>query len=295
MKFLRKLPFPASRYAQAGRVSLPFAATLVLGFSLALRVGLALWAELVEGPGIGAGETPAEPAAGTHEPDLGALQSLHLFDAAGAAAASSTPPALNTALNLQLEGVILSGTAANSLAVIASGSERGTYRAGDLLPAGANIRVDSIARDHVVIDNRGQREVLWLFGGDQAPRQGANAPSIAAGAAALTLPPGTDQRVLKTAARLAEIISVTPEQYNGALIGYRLTPGARLKEFMQLGFETNDIVTAVNGIALNDMANLPQLYSLMDGATEVSFSLLRNGMPLHLNVTLSPETGTNSR
>jgi general secretion pathway protein C len=156
------------------------------------------------------------------------------------------------------------------------------------LPAGANIRVDSIARDHVVVDNRGQREVLWLFAVNNASPAASGA--AIAGTTRLNLPPGTDERVVKTAARLAEIISVTPEQTNGVLIGYRLSPGARLKDFVNLGFEDGDIVTAVDGIALNDMTNLPKLYSLMDGASEVSFSLMRNGTPMQRKVTLMPET-----
>jgi general secretion pathway protein C len=223
-----------------------------------------------------------------HVLDLAGLQALDLFDSVSS---TTTPaaslPAMNTALNLQLEGVILAGDGASSLAVIASGATRGSYRAGDSLPSGANIRVDSIARDHVVVDNRGQREVLWLFGGNNAaPVVNAGATGAAMGFA---LPAGTDARVLKTAARLAEMISVAPELKNGRLVGYRLTPGMRLKDFVQLGFQTNDIVTAVNGIALDNVANLPKLYSLMDGASEVSFSLLRDGAPLNLKVTLSPE------
>ena len=222
---------------------------------------------------------------------MAALRTLALF-ADPTAAPASSPAALNTALNLRLEGVILSGSGENSMAVIVSGEQRDTYRRGDELPTGANVRIDSIARDHVVIDNRGQREVLWLFDGETpTSAAGVNSvTSITGAATGLTLPPGTDQRMLNTAARLAEIIRVAPEQANGRLIGYRLTPGARLKEFVQLGFETNDIVTAANGIALNDIANLPKLYGLMDGATEVSFSLLRNGMPMTLNVTLNPES-----
>jgi general secretion pathway protein C len=158
------------------------------------------------------------------------------------------------------------------------------------LPAGANIRVESIARDHVVIDNRGQREVLWLFTGGNSTA--ATHGTATGGTAQLNLPPGVDERVVKTAARLAEIIRVAPEHYNGSLVGYRLSPGARLKDFVNLGFEEGDIVTAVDGIALNDMANLPKLYSLMDGASEVSFSLLRNGAPMTRKVTLVPESTT---
>jgi general secretion pathway protein C len=288
VKFLTNLPSQACRRRQSGRVSVALAVAWLLGFALLLRAGLPLWGYLAAKPAADLATATADPATGRHAPDLAALQSLALFDS-GAIVTDAARPALNTALNLRLEGVILAGNGANSMAVIVSGDQRGSYRAGDTLPAGANVLVDSIARDHVVIDNRGQREVLWLFeGAETTPAAGT---AITGNAAGFVLPPGSDQRVVRTAARLAEIISVAPEQVNGQLVGYRVTPGARLKEFVQLGFETNDIVTAVDGIALNDIANMPKLYGLMDGATEVSFSLLRNGTPLNLKVTL--ETAAN--
>jgi general secretion pathway protein C len=273
---------------QSGRALLPVLAAGLLAVALVLRVALPLWPGA--GPDAVDGRAGTEPGQGgaLTAPDLAALQSLSLFDSAAPAAANVASPALNTSLNLHLEGVILGTNGGDSRAVILSGDRRGSYRSGDTLPAGANVRLDSIARDHVVIDNRGQREVLWLFaGGDRsAPATaGVRTPQ-------LTLPAGTDARMVRTAARLAEIITVTPEPYNGALLGYRLAPGARLKEFVNLGFEEGDIVTAVNGIALNDVANLPKLYSLMDGASEVSFSLLRKGTPLSLKVTLTPEIST---
>ena len=289
LKFLTKFTSCASPGAQSGKVSLPLAVACLLGAVLVLRAGLPLWSALAPEPA--AHDLAAAPQAGAPAPDLAALQALGLFDSAGAAPAAGTPPTLNTALNLHLEGVMLAGDGGNSQAVILGGERRGSYRVGDALPAGANITVASIAADHVVIDNRGQREVLWLFTGRNAGKLPAGGP--AAGNSGLVLPPGTDARVVKTAARLAEIISVAPEVVNGQLVGYRLTPGARLKEFVQLGFQTNDIVTAVNGLALNDVGNLPQLYSLMEGATEVSFSLLREGAPMTLKATLAPATSVN--
>lgn len=290
MKFIRNIANLHGGKWGSGRASVPALAATVLALALLLRLGWPLWAALDPEPSAGTSPTGGELGVAGSKPDLAALQSLALFEAGSPAANADATPALNTALNLRLEGVILAGDAGASLAMIASGDARGTYRTGDTLPAGANIRVASIARDHVVVDNRGQQEVLWLYtGGNAAPP--ASTPGLA-GTARLDLPPGTDERVLKTAARLAEIISVTPEQYNGALIGYRLAPGARLKDFVNLGFEEGDIVTAVDGIALNDMANLPKLYSLMDGASEVSFSLLRNGTPLNRKVTLVPESSS---
>src|SRR5690606_36749475 len=86
---------------------------------------------------------------------------------------------------------------------------------------------------------------------------------------------------------LAEVIEIRPAQRNGRLIGYQLSPGVRLKEFVQLGLRTGDIVTAVNGIPLDDLGAVQSLGSLMNGATEVSFSLLREGQVQNLRISLA--------
>lgn len=290
MKFIGNSPIRPCFQEQLGKAGIPTLVALVLGALLVARLGWPIWVALAPDALEGEAAAAGGQVAGAEAPNLAALESLHLFESSASLATADSAPALNTSLNLRLEGVILAGSPDDSLAVIASGEQRGSYRSGEALPAGAGIRVESIARDHVVIDNRGQREVLWLYGGGNAAP--AAAGTAAAGNPPPVLPPGVDERVLKTAARLAEIISVSPEQSNGNLVGYRLAPGARLKDFVNLGFQEGDIVTAVNGIALNDVANLPKLYGLMDGASEVSFSLLRNGSPLALQVTLTPELST---
>jgi general secretion pathway protein C len=299
MKLLGK--FALCRGPQAGRAALPLLVAVAAGTALVVRLAWPLAEGLLASQAVPETQPSATEAAFDAKPDLALLQSLPLFTDpsstnASTAAAPAAPPALNTALNLRLEGVMLAGDGASHQAVILGSTGRGSYRTGDSLPGNANVKVASIARDHVIIDNRGQQEVLWLYTTAQAaapsryatPVAGVGAASLSGSATGIVAPPGSEQRVAKTAARLAEIISVAPEVVNGQLAGYRLSPGVRLKEFVQLGFQTNDIVTTVNGIALNDMANLSKLYGLMDEATEVSFSLLRDGVPLQLNVTLDP-------
>jgi general secretion pathway protein C len=231
--------------------------------------------------------------------DLTRVQALNLFGAAsasGALTAQAMPVNTSqTALNLQLEGVVLAAEASRSAAIIVVGGKQSTYRVGETLPVGNQVRLASVDNDHVIIDNNGAAESLWLYdaGKTDAPRSSGSAQATARSAG------GTGDVINRlraqradapaVAATLGEIIQVAPAHANGELVGYRLAPGIKLKEFVQLGFKENDIVTSVNGIALNDMRNLPQLYSLMNEATEVSFSLLRNGQPQTLQISL---TGT---
>jgi general secretion pathway protein C len=233
--------------------------------------------------------------------DLARVQALNLFGEASASGASTAPTiAVNTsqtALNLKLEGVVLAAEASRSAAIIVVGGQQRTYRIGEALPVGNQVQLESVHKDHVIIDNNGAAESLWLYDARKtdAPRASGSGQATTARSAR-----GTTGDVINrlraqranapaVAATLGEIIQVTPAQANGELVGYRLSPGIKLKEFVQLGFKENDIVTSVNGIALNDVRNLPQLYSLMNEATEVSFSLLRNGQPQTVQISL---TGT---
>jgi general secretion pathway protein C len=300
---------------QGGRITLPLVLALLLGLALIARVGLAVRELLVPEMTSAAATVPGAAQTARQKPDLAALQALKLFDQAGPGPATYAPgatlPAASTELNLRLEGVMLAGNPQNSVAIIVSNTRQGSYRVGEALPVGTNVRLEEVAQDHVIISNGGQREALWLFAeGESGPPAPASAISVpgtipvsgagagGGAAAAHNLPPAaaqaldglaaTNPAAGRVAATLAEIITVSPAQQNGQLIGYRLTPGAKLKEFLQLGFRTNDVVTAVNGVALSDMANLPLLYRLMNEATEVSFSLLREGEPLTLQIALSP-------
>jgi general secretion pathway protein C len=188
---------------------------------------------------------------------------------------------------------MLGGQPQASVAVIVSNARQASYHPGDALPGAGNIVLDSIAADHVIVDNNGRKEALWLDASPASNRTGTgrSAPTPPPGAVPLeitgVLGGRTAEGLPVVAATLSEIIKVQPAQENGQLIGYRLSPGEKLREFVQLGLETNDVVTQVNGLALNDMANMPKLYALMNEATEVSFLLLREGKPMTLQFALT--------
>ena len=70
------------------------------------------------------------------------------------------------------------------------------------------------------------------------------------------------------------------------LRGYRVAPGENAKEFMALGFQSGDVVTAVNDLPLSDPGNGVRLYSLMREASEARFTIERDGSELTLSVNL---------
>ena len=293
---------PAGLLAEAGRITLP----QLTGLLLLAAVGIRGWVtvDFLGGErSLDSGSSvSADPdATSITGPDLAALQALGLFsgNAEGRAlTVQQTLPAASS-LNLLLQGVMLGGEPEASIAVIVSNARQASYRLGESLPGAGRIVLEQVAADHVIVNNNGRQETLWLYdtrqGGSSGGANnagGATSTSIS-GAIPLEVTGRLGGRTADdlpiVAASLAEIIQVSPAQENGQLIGYRLSPGVKLKEFVQLGLMTNDVVTEVNGMALNDMANLPRLYALMNDATEVSFSLLREGQPMTLRFSLTSQ------
>jgi general secretion pathway protein C len=85
---------------------------------------------------------------------------------------------------------------------------------------------------------------------------------------------------------LADVVTISAVRENGELLGYRIAPGKEKEQFELLGFQAGDLVTGVNGIALNDPANTLQLYQTMRSASEAVFDLQREDQPLTISVTL---------
>jgi general secretion pathway protein C len=288
---------PAPRPFSAGRVALSAVIALLLLLALGGRLLVAVrdWQPAAPPSVVASGEQPGPQ---TVTVNLAAVQALQLFAGSTAADPARQLPVLaSTELNLSLEGVVIASDAANSVAVLVSNGQQQSYRVGATLPIGVAVSLVRVAQDHVILDNNGIEQALWLYADNKSkPSAGAGDQRTAtASTATATLanalnsgPAAAPQQIQKAAARLAEIIEVAPALANGALVGYQLSPGYRLKEFVQLGFKTNDIVTAVNGVALNDMANLSQLYGLMNQAGDVSFSVLRDGQPVTLQMTMAP-------
>jgi len=86
---------------------------------------------------------------------------------------------------------------------------------------------------------------------------------------------------------LASVVSVSPVREGDRVVGYRIAPGADRVAFDTFGFQSGDIVTAVNGLALSDASNTVKLYQTMKDATQASFDIERDGGTVTVNVDLA--------
>ena len=214
--------------------------------------------------------------------------------------------AQETRLALTLTGIVASTEDGSGSAVIKSGAAEQVYAVGDALPASGQVVLAKVMPQQVVIDNNGTYELMKLYEGPgisiptrtaRAPRQDAaaslassnpNEASPSATAAEQTALASQYRRQLYDSPEsLASVVSVSPVREGERVVGYRIAPGADRVAFDAFGFQTGDIVTAVNGLALSDASKTVKLYQSMKDVTQASFDIERDGSNVTINVDLA--------
>lgn len=243
------------------------------------------------------GETNAEPAPVEAQP--------------AATAQGIENNAADTQLNLILRGVLSSNDEKAARAIIATGDKADVYGIGDTLPAGNNVTLAKVLDLRVIVNNNGSFESLWMYKDDpNAPKLGAavaapppgqaggyanppyqQQPPVFAdkraqfdspGPAAAARDPGMAQ-VSKT---LADVVAMSIYRENGQVVGYKIRPGRNAEMFNSLGLQTDDIVTAVNGVPLSSPGKIMEIYKSMGSATSANLEIRRGGSTVNLDVML---------
>lgn len=308
--------------ARARRLRQGLAAVFAIWGVLALSQ--LIWALLPAGdvplPADAAIINPASLATATTRGDdpvnIGQVQSWHLFGEAGAVDPAAQLPEVETAeasardgiekgaretrLALKLRGVVASSEDGLGYAVIEHKSKQDIYAVEDKLPVSGRVTLAKVMPRQVVLDNGGTYELLELFDDSSLdsqlvlqPPKAESAPSpdrartaLASGADASALARTYRERLYQNPQALADVVSVSAVRENGELRGYRISPGKQPEQFATLGFRPGDLVTSVNGIALNDPANTIRLYQTMRSASEAVFELQRDEQPVTVSVSL---------
>ena len=240
--------------------------------------------------------------------DLAGLQALNIFGVAGAEPKPAAEPApvvdeeamnaAKTRLNLTLEGIVYSQDDTESVAVIVHQGKQEQFYIGDKIPAANGVTLARVLLDRVILDNNGKYESLWLYDDSKSPASSARTTSRRSEAADRVADMRSNeevtdmaqqyrQQLYKNPASLAEVIRIAPQQKDGQLVGYRISPGKDREQFETLGLQPNDIVTSINGIALNEPSNALEIYKLMRSAKEASFTLDRGGQTVEIMVSLA--------
>lgn len=244
--------------------------------------------------------------------DIDRMVAWHLFGEAGATAQAVIEAATEvevdsregiedgareTSLQLKLRGIVASTEDGLGYAIIENANKQAIYVVEDKLPVRGNVVLAKVMPRQVVLDNGGTYELLVLFeestlGTAEPMSAQAAAPAVSENIdkrgddQATRLAQSYRQRLYQNPQSLAEVVNVSAVRENGALLGYRVSPGKDRAQFAQLGFKMGDVVTSVNGVSLDNPTNTMVLFNDMRTAQEAVFELKRDGQALTLSVNL---------
>jgi general secretion pathway protein C len=240
--------------------------------------------------------------------NIAQLKSLAIFGKAEAPKKSDQPAVIEaqatvTQLNLVLVGVMESSNEASARAIIASGDKQDVYAVNAPLPVGNNVTLSKVMGDRVIINNNGQYESIFLYQTDP------NAPSISQtytpqpavqemipqtdpypsgrpGPSPEMQSPQGEPSVAEVSRNLSDVLAMSIYRENGQVIGYKIRPGRDAEKFKALGLQTDDIVTAINGMPLTNPAKIMEVYKNMGNTTSASLEIKRSGSVITVDVVL---------
>ena len=195
---------------------------------------------------------------------------------------STAPPDL-TAI-----GLVLSLHRERSVAVLASGGRTRVVIEGEAAFGG---RVVEIGATRVALDFDGERvEVPLASAGGPVPRPRgealAQAPAAAAPATLTLARTEMDRRLGSELDRILAETTLRPAadgDHIGGLVLSRIPEGTLLTD---AGLRTGDVLVEINGVAIDSLATLIGLYPRLQTESRVEATVLRNGEPVALSLTL---------
>lgn len=290
---------PEQWIAAANRV-LPPVVTGALVLALAYELAALTWALVPSGDPVPPAPEVAPPASGARaearDPGLDALAGAELFGeppAEAPAASEQVVDAPDTTLSLQLTGIVARGTSGErGQAIIASSrDEEKIYSVGDTIDSTNGATLHAVYSDRIILNRgAGRLEALRLPRELAAQAAGGRRTSTARppSSSASGQGPGALRDVISdNASQITEVIRPSPQIEGGEVIGFRVNPGRNREAFDALGLEPGDVVTDVNGTALNDASAGLKLFESLGEASMANVTVLRDGSSQVLVVDMS--------
>lgn len=219
------------------------------------------------------------------------LTSANIFGVSEKAVSQKQTKAPETKLNLTLKGVLAAKPMERASAIIAQGKsgKEDIYSVGDKVPGGVLIK--EIHPEYVVLERNGQLETLKLqkisgVAGFKSTRE-----SRGAGGRSANLSPGAALKeirgdILKNPTSFGDYALPVLVKENGKQIGYRLKPQQKGALLSELGIESNDVITEINGVKLDKPENGISALRKLSTAKNLNIVVKRNGAEVPLNITL---------
>ena len=249
----------------------------------------------------------AQPTLASNNVSVDAVVSKHLFGDVTAKPVEQPVvevAATETRLPLKLRGIYAATDDGKANAIIESGGNQEVYFIGDKIAGGRGAVLHQVQPTKVILNTSGQLESLTLeqeesvISMDRGPAQlrpderGLEAGPKKSESIVVDNPriqrELTDirQKLQTDPASLKDMLRWEPVMENGMIQGVKISPVKARRLFYELKLRRNDIVTNINGIPLNDPAQLLMLKDTLASAQEVSLTLLRNGQPQDVTIQL---------
>jgi general secretion pathway protein C len=207
---------------------------------------------------------------------LAVILNAHLF---GTSNVTPTGEPRDTTMPLILAGVIADRDPGKGQAIIGENAGAAKlYSVGGAITGGA--RLHAVYADYVLLERNGGLETLHLPRNAQnaGVRSGTTAPTPLRTAAS-AMPPNL----------MAGLVRVQPVFNQGKLNGYRIFPGGGKGStaFTQLGLRPGDMITAVNGTALDDAGRAMEVLQTLSSSATATITVTRNGQSQEVNLNLA--------
>lgn len=218
--------------------------------------------------------SPTRTVASSQAPSGPQFAAWHLFGTPDSKEQAPAAPidAPETQLNLDLKGVLHSDDPEEARAIVAgSGQPERKYRIGDELPGGATL--ERVYKDRVILKRNGRYETLKLPRDalEGADKRQAAQRDIGAAAAPLLEQLETDPL------SVAQQYDIQPQTREGRIVGFQVEPKGRDPLYNRLDLRPNDIITAVNGIRLDNITNARKALRSIESGSRVTLTIERGG------------------
>src|SRR5690606_18937211 len=85
---------------------------------------------------------------------------------------------------------------------------------------------------------------------------------------------------------ISDVVAMSIHREGGQVVGYKIRPGRNAEQFTALGLQPDDIVTAVNGMPLNNPGKIMEIYKNMSNGTSANLEISRGGSVLSVDIVI---------
>jgi general secretion pathway protein C len=236
-------------------------------------------------------KSPQPVVAATHRTqrpplDIQSVVSAHLFGVAVVDPGSQDPTnAPQSSANLVLAGTIATQNPKHGVAIVSDGGAPSkVYAVGDRI-GGASLH--SVYLDRVILDRNGALETLQL------PRQlllSSRGPVVRPAANATVAAVDSIRHMVQQDPSILDQVMRTVASYDnaaGKLRGFRAYPGKNKQIFNKLGLKSGDLVTAINGTALDDPQRSQEVFDTIQTSDRVTVTIERGGQKQDITLNIA--------